>query len=144
MFVKFTAHNATSFPTAVDSPLTVRFTSLPPGVTLSSVYPAAESGKGGWTCSGTSCSTAVLAVIDSVLGLVKLNSTVKNLPIIGAHWGLGISILMVWWIDTWPAAGWGLVMKEDWMNIVANGAIVYAAIPLRDAIMSMVNKGLRA
>ncbi|NBP53844.1 MAG: hypothetical protein EBU67_06050 [Actinobacteria bacterium] len=67
--------------------------------------------------------TAVLAVIDSVLGLVKLNSTVK---------------------DTWPAAGWGLVMKEDWMNIVANGAIVYAAIPLRDAIMSMVNKGLRA
>ena len=88
--------------------------------------------------------TAVLAVIDSVLGLVKLNSTVKNLPIIGAHWGLGISILMVWWIDTWPAAGWGLVMKEDWMNIVANGAIVYAAIPLRVAIMSMVNKGLRA
>ena len=92
--------------------------------------------------------TAALAVIDSVLGLVKLNHTLKNLPVIGSvigtHWGLGISILMVWWIDTWPAAGWGLVMKEDWMNIVANGAIVYAAIPLRDAIMSMVNKGLRA
>jgi hypothetical protein len=35
-------------------------------------------------------------------------------------------------------------MQDDWMNIVANGAIVYAAIPLRDAIMSMVNKGLRA
>jgi len=41
---------------------------------------------------------------------------------------------MVWWIDRWPAAGWGLVMKEDWMNIVAHGVIVYAAIPLRDSI----------
>jgi len=30
------------------------------------------------------------------------------------------------------------------MNIVAHGVIVYAAIPLRDSIMSMVNKGLRA
>ena len=88
--------------------------------------------------------SAALAVIDSVLGLLKLGDTVKKLPIIGAHWGLGIAILMVWWIDMWPAAGWDLVMKDDWMNIVANGAIVYASIPLRDAIMNMVNKGLRA
>lgn len=74
MFVKFTAHNATSFPTAVDSPLTVRFTSLPPGVTLSSVYPAAESGKGGWTCSGTSCSTAVpVSPLGSVDGLATFD-----------------------------------------------------------------------
>lgn len=88
--------------------------------------------------------SAALAVIDSVLGLVKLDKTLKGLPIVGAHWGLGIAILMVWWIDMWPAAGWNMVMKDDWMNIVANGAIVYAAIPLRDAIMNMVNKGLRA
>jgi len=88
--------------------------------------------------------SAALAVIDSVLGLLKVDSTVKALPLIGAHWGLGISILMVWWINIMPAAGWGLSTKNDWMNIVVNGAIVYAAIPLRDAIINMVNKGLRA
>jgi len=29
--------------------------------------------------------TAALAVIDSVLGLVKLTGTVKDLPVLGAH-----------------------------------------------------------
>jgi len=30
------------------------------------------------------------------------------------------------------------------MNVVINGAIVYGFIPLKDAVVSMVSKGLRA
>ncbi|MFM8266425.1 MAG: hypothetical protein ACKOA2_00155 [Ilumatobacteraceae bacterium] len=87
---------------------------------------------------------AVIAVIDSVLDLVKVRDTITKLPIIGAHWGLGISILMIWVIEVWPASGWGVLMEDRWMNIVANGAIIYGAIPLKDAVISMVGKGLRA
>ena len=87
---------------------------------------------------------AVTAVIDSVLGVLKVSDTIRKLPVIGTHWGLGISILMIWLLDITPAAGWGLMLKDDWMNIVAGGAIVYGMIPVKDAVINMVNKGLRA
>jgi len=51
---------------------------------------------------------------------------------------------MIWLLDITPAAGWGLMLKDDWMNIVAGGAIVYGMIPVKDAVINMVNKGLRA
>lgn len=87
---------------------------------------------------------AVIAVVDSVLGLIKLDSVIKNLPVIGAHWGLLISGLMIWLVDTYPAKGWGVEFADNWMNIVANGAIIYGMIPVKDAVVSMVRKGLRA
>ena len=46
---------------------------------------------------------AVTAVIDSVLGVLKVSDTIRKLPVIGAHWGLGISILMIWLLDITPA-----------------------------------------
>lgn len=89
---------------------------------------------------------AVIAVVDSVLGLLTLDKPVKKLPIIGAHWGLLISVLMIWLIGYHPASGWigDDEFKRSWMAIVANGAIVYGMIPVKDAVVSMVNKGLRA
>ena len=51
---------------------------------------------------------------------------------------------MIWLINVFPAAGWNVFHEERWINIVVNGAIVYGAIPLRDAVVAMVNKGLRA
>ena len=89
---------------------------------------------------------AVIAVVDSVLGLVKLDSVIKNLPIIGAHWGLLVSIGTMWLLDYNAAMHWlGEGFPTDkWMIVVANGAIVYGMIPLKDAVISMVNKGLRA
>jgi len=36
------------------------------------------------------------------------------------------------------------MLKDDWMNIVAGGAIIYGMIPVKDAVINMVNKGLRA
>lgn len=87
---------------------------------------------------------AVIAVIESVLGLVGIHDTIKKLPLVGAHFGLILSILMVWVLDANPIAGWGVTFTDDWMTYVANGAIILGMIPLKDAVISMVNKGLRA
>ncbi|CAB4363716.1 MAG: hypothetical protein F2681_05495 [Actinobacteria bacterium] len=86
----------------------------------------------------------VVEVIDSVLELAKVKAIVTKLPVIGAHWALIISILMVWLLKSYPAGGWGLVFENKWENVVVNGAIIYGSIPLKDAVVSMVNKGLRA
>jgi hypothetical protein len=50
---------------------------------------------------------------------------------------------MVWVLDISPAAGWGLEFTDQWMTIVANGFIIYGMIPVKDATVSMINRGLR-
>lgn len=87
---------------------------------------------------------AATGVIDSVLGLVQADKLIKQIPVIGAHWGLLVAVLMVWLTDLNPIDGWGVGFNERWMLIVANGAIIYGMTPLKDAVVSMVNKGLRA
>ena len=86
---------------------------------------------------------AVVSVIDSVLRLVGLHGVIAKLPVIGAHWALIISILMVWLTDMNPIGGWGMSFGDDWMTWVANGAIIYGMIPVKDAAISMINKGFR-
>jgi hypothetical protein len=86
---------------------------------------------------------AVVSVLDSVLRLVGLHGVIAKIPVIGAHWGLIISILMVWLTDVNLAGNWGLGFSDDWMVWVANGAIIYGMIPVKDAAVSMINKGFR-
>ena len=86
--------------------------------------------------------SVVIAFIDSVFGLVKIKDLIAKIPVAGAHWGLAIGILMIWLINVFPAAWWGVSRQERWINIVMNGAIVYGAIPLKDAVVALVNKGL--
>lgn len=87
---------------------------------------------------------AVVAVIDSVLNLLKLKPVIDKIPVIGAHWGLGISMLMVWVAEFEPLNGWVGMRDKHWLHVVINGAVIYGAIPLKDAVVNMVNKGLRA
>ena len=63
---------------------------------------------------------------------------------IGAHWGLAISMVMVWVAEFEPLNSWVGMRDKHWLHIVINGAVIYGAIPLKDAVVSMVNKGLRA
>jgi hypothetical protein len=53
---------------------------------------------------------------------------------------------MVWLTHYQPANGWfdEGAFHSEWMWVVANGAIIYGMIPVKDAVISMVNKGLRA
>ena len=87
---------------------------------------------------------AVLSVWNSLTSTLKLDGPIRMIPIIGSHQDLGMAILMVWAVGVQPAAGWGITTSHAWMNVVLNGAIVYGFIPLKDAVISMVSKGLRA
>jgi hypothetical protein len=87
---------------------------------------------------------AVTTVVDSVLGTVQLSAIIKKIPIIGSNWGLIVAIAMCWYLKMTPAAGWGMSFSDDWMTYTANGAIVMGMIPVKDAVISMVGKGLRA
>jgi hypothetical protein len=89
---------------------------------------------------------AVMTVLRSVLDAIKVGSTVSKIPVIGANLTLIIAILMVWLIGEQGhlLSGWGWMHEDDWINIVANGAIIAGMIPLKDAAFSAINKGLRA
>ena len=87
---------------------------------------------------------AVISVFESILGLAGIHDTIKKLPLIGAHLHLILAILMVWVLDVNPISGWRIDLTDDWMVWVANGAVILGMIPLKDAVVSMVNKGLRA
>jgi len=89
---------------------------------------------------------AVMTVLRSILDAVKVGDTVAKIPVIGANLTLGISILMVWLFGDWGnlLAGWGWEHEDNWINIVANGAIIAGMIPLKDAVFGAIQKGLRA
>lgn len=89
---------------------------------------------------------AVMTVLRSVLDTIKVGTTVAKLPIIGANLTLIIAILMVWVMGKagYLTSGWGWTHEDEWINVVANGAIIAGMIPLKDAVFSAINKGLRA
>lgn len=89
---------------------------------------------------------AVTAVVNSVFSTLGLSATIGKIPIIGANWGLVVSILMMWLLDINVIGGWipGTGSWDEWVVIVANGAVVFGMIPVKDAVVSMVNRGLRA
>ena len=88
---------------------------------------------------------AVITVVDSVLSTIQVSGIIKKLPIIGTNWNLIVAIVMMAVIDIDVVGGWGVGSDswDQWMVVVANGAIIYSIIPLKDAIISMVNKGFR-
>jgi len=88
---------------------------------------------------------AVITVVDSVLSTIQASGIIKKIPIVGTNWNLIVAIAMMAVIDIDVVGGWGVGSDswDQWMVIVANGAIIYSIIPLKDAIISMGNKGFR-
>ena len=84
-------------------------------------------------------------VTTTLTGNLSFSPTLTaKIPIIGAHWGLGVSLLMVWVAELEPLNHWVGIKDQHWLHVVINGAVIYGAIPLKDAVVSMVGKGLRA
>ena len=86
---------------------------------------------------------AVITVVDSVLSTIQASGIIKKIPIVGSNWGLIVAIAMCWLLKMTPATGWGMTFDQDWQTYCANGAIVAGMIPVKDAVISMVNKGFR-
>lgn len=89
---------------------------------------------------------AVTHVINSIFSTFGLSHTIGRIPIIGANWSLVIAILMMWLLDIDVIGGWiqHTDRWDDWVVIVANGAVVYGMVQVKDAVISMLNRGLRA
>jgi hypothetical protein len=85
---------------------------------------------------------ALMPVIDSLLATLKLDKAVKAIPIVGTHLMLGVSILMVWALNVSIVANMTGSMRESWMTVVVDGAVVYGMVPVKDAIVSFISKGI--
>jgi len=85
-----------------------------------------------------------VAVIESVLGVVQVHGPIKKIPVIGTHLGLIIAVAIVWYLKINLISGWGVNFSDDWMTYTSNAMVLLGIAPLKDAIISMVNKGLRA
>ena len=83
---------------------------------------------------------AVTHVVDSVFRTIGLSPVIAKIPVIGANWGLVVSILMMWLLDINVISGWipGTGSWDDWIVIVANGAVVFGMVQVKDAIISML------
>lgn len=88
---------------------------------------------------------AVVTVLRSVLDTFRVAGLVDRLPIIGANFTLLIAILMVGLMGerSHLLNGWGWADDDDWINMVANGAIIAGMIPLKDAVFTALTKVLR-
>ncbi len=87
---------------------------------------------------------AVTTIIDSVLDTVGLASVIRGLPLVGAHVDAGIAILMVWLLDIRLTEVFTGEMRETWIHIVVDGLVIYGMIPVKDAVVGAIEKGLRA
>lgn len=85
---------------------------------------------------------AVMPVFHSVTSTLKIDGIINRLPVIGAHVTLAVSILLVWGLNLSIVSTMTGNMRASWMTICVDGCIVYAMIPVKDAIVSFVSKGI--
>ena len=108
-------------------------------------------GTGFWANFGELVLLAILlgvvtTVVDSVLGVVGVSAMIKKLPIIGANWTLVVSILMMAVLDYNALEYWGVTLPGwgGWGGYIGSGAIIMGMVPVKDAVISLIGKGLRA
>ncbi len=85
----------------------------------------------------------VMTVIDSVLETVGLG-VVRKIPVVGPNLELGVAILLVWLLDVSLTESYTGPMRDTWIQIVIDGVVVFGMVPVKDAIVSAIDKGLRA
>lgn len=85
-----------------------------------------------------------VSVIESLLGVVQVHGPLKKIPFLGAHITLIIAVAIVWYLKINLIGNWGVSFSDDWMTYTANAMVLLGMIPLKDAVIDMVRKGLRA
>ncbi len=85
----------------------------------------------------------VVAILDSVFETTGL-SALRDIPVIGGHLDIGVAILMVWLLDIHLVAQFTGGMREEWLSWVVDGIVIFGMIPVKDAIVGAIEKGLRA
>ena len=85
---------------------------------------------------------AVMPVFNTLTHTLKLDKIIKSIPVLGAHVTLAVSIALVWALNVHIVSGWVGDMRNTWMTICVDGAIVYGMVPVKDAIVSFISRGL--
>ncbi|MEY3805196.1 MAG: hypothetical protein RIR69_8 [Actinomycetota bacterium] len=85
---------------------------------------------------------AVMPVFHSLTSTLRIDGILNRIPVIGAHVTLGVSILLVWALDLSIVSTMTGDMRESWMTICVDGCIVYGMVPVKDAIVSFISRGL--
>ena len=87
----------------------------------------------------------VMAILNSLLDLAGLSATVRKIPLVGGHLDVAVAILMLWLLDihivnTFLAGE----IREEWLSFVLNGVIICGMVPVKDAVVGAIAKGMRA
>jgi hypothetical protein len=85
---------------------------------------------------------AVMPVFHSMTSTLKIDGIINRIPVVGPHITLAVSILLVWGLDLSIVSTMTGSMRESWMTICVDGCIVYGMVPVKDAIVSFISKGL--
>lgn len=87
----------------------------------------------------------VMAILDSVLNLAGVAGTVRKLPLVGGHLDVAVAIGMVWLLDIHIVNGFiAMPLREEWMSFVINGIVIVGMVPVKDAVVGAIGKGMRA
>lgn len=85
---------------------------------------------------------AVMAVVDQALGSLNLAEPIKKIPIAGENLSVGVAILMVWLLDIRLLENYTGEMRSTWIHIVMDGLVLVGMIPVKDAVVSAISKGV--
>ena len=86
----------------------------------------------------------VTTILDSVLNLAGASEAVRKLPLIGGHLDVAVAIGMVWLLDIDLVTVFTGEMRSSWMSWVINGVVIFGMIPVKDAVVGAIAKGMRA
>jgi len=86
----------------------------------------------------------VIAIVNSVLDVLRVNELLRGLPLVGGLVDAGIAVLLVWLLDIQITETFTGAMRETWIQVVIDGLVIYGMIPVKDAVVNAINKGLRA
>ena len=86
----------------------------------------------------------VMAIINSVLDLAGASDIVRKLPLVGGHLEVAVAIGMVWLLDIHIVNVFTGTIREEWMSFVINGIIIVGMVPVKDAVVGAIAKGMRA
>lgn len=85
---------------------------------------------------------AVMPVFNTLTHTLKLDKVLRSIPVLGAHTALAVSIALVWALDAHFVTAWTGDFRSSWMTICVDGCIVYGMVPVKDAIVSFISRGL--
>ena len=89
----------------------------------------------------------LLAVLNSVLSMAKVDETVNSLPIVGSNLNLIYAYLLVLATDINAGSGISFGASIELLSLgrfgadVATAIVILAFIPVKDAVISAIGKG---